>query len=353
MRKFTKATMLLTFACLYSAAMMAQPVVINPKIYADREVKAPAHIKQKLAAQRAEIVQRKLTFSVGYTEVSDKSIEQITGLAEIPAAEINRVKQYITKRQLNPATLEIIKKYLAACYTSKASYDARNSNLVTPIRNQRCGNCWAYSAMGAYESSYIRVNSLGSPTTDVSEQYIVSCSGSGSCSGGWPYKVFEWMVNQNKNVSTEASYPDGGTNGTCPGGTPSTNYYATDWGVVHSSGSMWERPTVAEIKQALCTYGPISTAVQVTPLFQSYTNGVFNEYASGTNNNINHAVLIIGWDDSKNAWLIKNSWSTAWGMSGYMWINYNSNNIGQASTWVVAKKILKLVVPTKPVRTGQ
>jgi len=47
---------------------------------------------------------------------------------------------------------------------------------------------------------------------------------------------------------------------------------------------------------------------------------------------------LIGWDDSKQSWLLRNSWSTTWGMGGYCWINYNSNNIGYGAIWCVAKK---------------
>ena len=60
---------------------------------------------------------------------------------------------------------------------------------------------------------------------------------------------------------------------------------------------------------------------------------------------LNHAVTLIGWDDSKSAWLIKNSWGTGWGDTcgfgterGYMWISYTSDNIGYAAAWVQAVK---------------
>ncbi|MEQ8557430.1 MAG: C1 family peptidase [Henriciella sp.] len=35
-----------------------------------------------------------------------------------------------------------------------------------------------------------------------------------------------------------------------------------------------------------------------------------------------HAMLIVGYDDSKNAWLVRNSWGPGWGINGYVWIDY-------------------------------
>jgi C1A family cysteine protease len=35
-----------------------------------------------------------------------------------------------------------------------------------------------------------------------------------------------------------------------------------------------------------------------------------------------HAVLVVGYDDSKSMWLVRNSWGTTWGIQGYFWMPY-------------------------------
>jgi Papain family cysteine protease len=80
-------------------------------------------------------------------------------------------------------------------------------------------------------------------------------------------------------------------------------------------------------------HGPLAAAMMATQAFQSYTGGVFNQ--TGVTG-INHAITIGGWDESKQAWLIKNSWSTGWGLAGYAWVHYGSNSIGYAAAWVQA-----------------
>ena len=38
----------------------------------------------------------------------------------------------------------------------------------------------------------------------------------------------------------------------------------------------------------------------------------------------NHCVSIVGWDNDRSAWLIRNSWGDEWGQNGYGWMSYSS-----------------------------
>ena len=354
MKQRNRNSLLFLGAFLLCTAAGAQ--IELPNKYKVREVNAPAAIKNRIAAQRILIGQQKLKYNVGFTGVSNKTLAQITGEQEPTPLEVNRVKNIVTSRKLTPEAMEIIKVFLVACYASKRSYDARNQYYVTPVRDQQCGNCWSYSAMGAYEGSYLRVNGASAATStslNTSEQYVVNCSGAGNCGpeGGLAYKVFEWMVDNNKNVERDAVLPDGGAVGACGGGTPSTNYYATDWGVVDPSGDITKIASVASIKEAICKYGPVAASLVSTQALQDYTNGVFYETPSNYSNpSSNHAILIVGWDDDKNAWLIKNSWGTDWGENGYAWIDYGTNNVGRRASWVIAKKAPKIIRPIKDIK---
>jgi C1A family cysteine protease len=55
--------------------------------------------------------------------------------------------------------------------------------------------------------------------------------------------------------------------------------------------------------------------------FFSYDSGVYS-YVSGEYEG-GHAILIVGWNDSDSAFIVKNSWGTGWGESGFFKIAYS------------------------------
>ena len=88
-----------------------------------------------------------------------------------------------------------------------------------------------------------------------------------------------------------------------------------------------------DIKNAIYTYGAVAAAVYVGTPFQYYTSGVFNDCRRRPKSP-NHAIQLVGWDDAKGAWLMKNSWGTGWGENGFMWIAYGCDNVGYAAAYV-------------------
>jgi cathepsin L len=95
------------------------------------------------------------------------------------------------------------------------------------------------------------------------------------------------------------------------------------------------RANVNRIKKALCQYGPLSAAIRSTRAFHAYTGGIFDQKRPGR---VNHAIVIVGWDDSKNAYLIKNSWGKDWGLNGYAWVDYRSNSVGNWARGIHVRK---------------
>src|SRR5262249_29200538 len=147
---------------------------------------------------------------------------------------------------------------------------------------------------------------------NASEQYILNCAGAGSCQGGWWGPVFAFMIT-NGTATEAADQFDGNDTKACPTGVP-TPYRASAWGFVNTAH--WDQaPSTDAIKTALCEHGPLATAVFADRAFQLYTGTVFDETDQAFNW-INHGIVIIGWDDIKQAWLIKNSWGKSWGETG-------------------------------------
>ena len=86
-----------------------------------------------------------------------------------------------------------------------------------------------------------------------------------------------------------------------------------DWEFVGSAAGV---PSVQAIKQAIYQGGPAPAAICAKAALQGYSGGVFDTNESCAPYAVNHAVLLVGWDDSQGpngVWIMRNSWSAAWG----------------------------------------
>lgn len=215
---------------------------------------------------------------------------------------------------------------------STSYVDLRDFGYITPVKNQgSCGSCWTFGTIAAYEASYAFRNNK--KLIDLSEQNALNCSQSGTCQGGNPAQLLTWWVEWNNTIKSESQEPYKAIFQNCIG--QGGKYRAMAWDFVDGYRRWNAVPSVQSIKKAIARHGAVITGIAATPRFEQWkSNEVYSEM---TNLNINHVVLIVGWDDARNAWLIKNSWNTSWGNNGYSWVDYNSNRIGTFSIWVDAE----------------
>jgi len=232
-------------------------------------------------------------------------------------------------------------------------WDWREAGKVSPVGSQgTCGACYAFAALGNIESKLL-IDGVG--TWNFSENHAKECNwpemnsspGSpwdmlGSCKGGNFFMLANLFSTKGMVLDTCDPYVPQDVQ--CKTGCA---YQKTllDWRLLNGRAV----PDTSVLKGYIQSYGPVETGVYAgngdawANQFGTY-DGSYTLYYTGTER-ANHRVLIIGWDDNlshqggKGGWIVKNSWSTAWGGTcgygterGFFTIAYGSANIGSYSS---------------------
>lgn len=215
-----------------------------------------------------------------------------------------------------------------------ASLDWRSRNgrnWVGSIKDQgQCGSCVAFAAAATLETQYRIDSGRSSLNIDLSEQHLFSCGG-GSCTWGWTGESASRFL-QRYGMPDEACYPYSSGVTERVGSCSST---CAD----HSRRSIrlsgYSRPTsgsinIAAIKQAL-QHGPVVAMMNVYEDFQYYQSGIF-KHTTGAWLGA-HAVSIVGYNDTRRYFIIRNSWSSSWGENGFGRLSYDDRSGLGSSTW--------------------
>ncbi|NDY55564.1 hypothetical protein G3N56_02235 [Desulfovibrio sulfodismutans] len=268
------------------------------------------------------IAEKNLSWTAGETSVSRLTPEEKArlagGLPEQGEGAVPRRRAPLPAAEL-PAALDW------------RNYDGKN--YVTPVRDQKtCGSCYVFAPVAALESKLLRVYNRPGTNLDLSEQIPLSCSGAGDCTSGTASMSSNYL--RDTGTSTEACYPYANTMGECDNACANWElapYTFASWNYANSG----QLTTPDVIKSAVFVSGPVVARMVIYSDFYDYTAGVY-EQVSGTYRG-GHFVLVVGWDDSKSAFLCKNSWNTTWGEQGYFWIGYSQlTNVIRFGEWVYA-----------------
>ena len=308
-----------------------------------------------------------VTFALGDGEGrADEPLEFVNGV--IPYYHVGT--QAVTDAYLRGEALEVNGVDLAKPNaTLPSSYNSNTLGYITSVKDQNpYGSCWAHAAMGSIEAYMIKfgvpVGAGAAATTNLNLSETQHCFFNYS----YAYDA-EGMLTGDKSTPSDTCLDQGG-NGEMSAYTlmrwtgaadesqsalaysnaSTVNYngldsrYAYSSNVCHVQNSVWIPGTnVDAVKQAIMEYGAGNISYYETGYAYTYICTIDNTSQDSSNHKwANHAITVVGWDDtiaasnfkpnkpsSPGAWICKNSWGTGNFANGFCYISYEDTTMNE------------------------
>ena len=217
-----------------------------------------------------------------------------------------------------------------------AYYDLRTLDRVTTVKDQGgAGSYWAFATYGSLESylmpgenwNFSENNMKNMLSSAYSEGFDLDAN-----DGGDIFMSTAYLTRWSGPVQ-ESDDPYNDTSEVSPENLPLKKHVQNVSFLPNRKGPLDNEA----IKWALQNYGAVYAAMYYNDTYYSSNNSSYYNNESSYNN---HAVDIVGWDDSfdrnnfsqippgDGAFIVKNSWGEDWGENGYFYISYYDPNIG-------------------------
>ncbi|GAB1320992.1 hypothetical protein MFIFM68171_11202 [Madurella fahalii] len=203
--------------------------------------------------------------------------------------------------------------------------------ITTPQDQGGCQSCWAFAVAALIESMVRIEHGVWSKRSeaDVHDGVGAACESTGNAEETLAYVAGMGYQFINETDPIRPGIADW----------PCDPYEATLHPYLHCAdrtGRTTHIPfyqalgTIDDQKKWLDEYGPL---VATFILYNDYSSwkpanpGTVYQHDGVSASTGNHLALIVGYDDTKRAWVIKNSWGKGWGENGFIYFGYDVANI--------------------------
>jgi len=308
--------------------------------------KKPYNLNSELAIQKYRVFKdnvrdikehnaKKLSWWAAINEYSDLTYQEFRNHFNLKPRSEKEMEEYIKKQTRflgNEINFDEEADKEEVLTPSPNLSDVSWASQMGPIRDQgQCGDCWAFSTMGALEGVYAIKNKKVTPW--ISTQQLVDCDTvDNGCNGGWQGNAYTYLIKN--GAMLDSKYPYTATKSTCKYNKNEVSY------TVKSVSSCSNCSLTAW--RTLLESGPVAVCIDASSkLFNNYGGGVLNPSQMGCGS-LDHAVVAYAWASTGNGVIsVRNSWGTSWGIKGNFEISYTSGD--KSTCWITYYAFLPVI----------